>query len=114
MQEQHEIVIMGGGPAGSTVATILAQCGRDVVVLEKELFPRFHIGESLLPASVSILERLGVHEQIRESFIHKPGGKWLYGSTEVMGDFEANRAARRVLRNTPIPISWSARSLIKF
>ena len=85
--KQHDVVILGGGPAGSTAATLLAQQGLDVVVLEKEHFPRFHIGESLLPATVTIFERLGVHEAVREVFIHKPGGKWLYGEKEVPGDF---------------------------
>ncbi len=87
-QSDQDVVIIGAGPAGSTAATILAQAGRKVVVLEKDHFPRFHIGESLLPATVSIFERLGVHEQIRAAFIRKPGGKWLYGSVEVLGDFD--------------------------
>lgn len=90
MQQQmkrHDVVILGGGPAGSTLATLLASEGYDVVVVEKEHFPRFHIGESLLPATVNIFERLGVHEPIREAFIRKPGGKWLYGEKEVPGDF---------------------------
>lgn len=84
---QHDVVILGGGPAGSTAATILASQGLDVVVVEKDHFPRFHIGESLLPATVAIFDRLGVHDRIREEFIHKPGGKWLYGHKEVKGDF---------------------------
>ncbi|MEZ6125885.1 MAG: NAD(P)/FAD-dependent oxidoreductase [Planctomycetaceae bacterium] len=84
---QRDVVIVGGGPAGSTAAGLLAKAGMDVVLLEKAHFPRFHIGESLLPASVSIFERLGVHEAIRDAFILKPGGKWLYGPKEVPGDF---------------------------
>ncbi|MDG1893970.1 MAG: NAD(P)/FAD-dependent oxidoreductase [Fuerstiella sp.] len=85
--KQHDVVVLGGGPAGSTVATLMAAQGFDVVVLEKEHFPRFHIGESLLPATVSIFDRLGVHEAIRSAFILKPGGKWLYGDKEVPGEF---------------------------
>ncbi len=97
---QHDVVILGGGPAGSTAATLLASRGLDVVVLEKDHFPRFHIGESLLPATVTMFERLQVHEQIRTAFIHKPGGKWLYGSEEVTGDF--SRSDRKAtFRNTP-------------
>jgi halogenation protein CepH len=84
---QHDVVILGGGPAGSTTATLLALQGFDVVVLERDHFPRFHIGESLLPATIAIFERLGVHKTIAESCIRKPGGKWLYGRAEVPGDF---------------------------
>ena len=87
MTGQHDVAILGAGPAGSTAATLLAQRGLDVVVLEKDHFPRFHIGESLLPASVCIFERLGVNDRIRETSIRKPGGKWLYGPIEVPGDF---------------------------
>ena len=83
----HDVIVIGGGPAGSTAATLLADNGFDVVVLDKDHFPRFHIGESLLPATVKIFDRLGVHKQIREAFILKPGGKWLYGEKEVPGDF---------------------------
>jgi flavin-dependent dehydrogenase len=56
----REVVIVGGGPAGSCAANLLAQAGVDVVVLERERFPRFHIGESLLPTELAILARLGV------------------------------------------------------
>jgi flavin-dependent dehydrogenase len=56
----RDVVIVGGGPAGSCAANLLAQAGVDVVVLERERFPRFHIGESLLPTELAILERLHV------------------------------------------------------
>ena len=55
-----DALIVGGGPAGSTAANLLAHAGHDVLVLEKEIFPRFHIGESLLPIDLPIFERLGV------------------------------------------------------
>ena len=97
---EYDAVVLGGGPAGSTVATLLAQAGQDVVVLEKEHFPRYHIGESLLPATVAIWERLGVHEQVREASIRKPGGKWLYGRGEVPGDF-SNSDTKASFKQTP-------------
>lgn len=56
----HDVVIVGCGPAGSTAANLLARAGRDVVVLERERFPRFHIGESLLPIDLPLFERLGL------------------------------------------------------
>ena len=55
-----DVLIVGCGPAGSTAANLLAQAGRSVRVLEREQFPRFHIGESLLPIDLPLFERLGV------------------------------------------------------
>lgn len=60
-----EVLVVGGGPAGSTLGALLAERGRDVVVLERERHPRFHIGESLLPLNLPLFERLGVAEEIR-------------------------------------------------
>lgn len=57
---KYDAIVIGGGPSGSTVAARLAQRGRRVLLLEKEHFPRFHIGESLLPCSMPLCEQLGV------------------------------------------------------
>jgi flavin-dependent dehydrogenase len=59
-----DVLVVGGGPAGSTAATLLARQGRRVVMLEKAHHPRFHIGESLLPANVPLFRELGVLDEI--------------------------------------------------
>jgi flavin-dependent dehydrogenase len=63
----YEVVVIGGGPAGSTVATLLAQFGHRVLLLERSRFPRFHIGESLMPQTYWPLKRLGMLEKLRAS-----------------------------------------------
>jgi len=70
-----DVAILGAGPAGTTVAALLARRGRRVVALEKARHPRFHIGESLLPKNLPILERLGVLDQVRAIGVHKPGAE---------------------------------------
>ncbi|WP_013322009.1 NAD(P)/FAD-dependent oxidoreductase [Gloeothece verrucosa] len=83
----YEIAIIGGGPAGASLATYLARAGKSVAIFEKSDFPRFHIGESLLPATMPILQDLGVYERMRSTFLNKPGGCWYYDDTPVMSDF---------------------------
>src|SRR6202035_4564928 len=71
----YDVAIIGGGPAGSTAATMLAQAGHSVIVFEREKFPRFHIGESLLPFSMQTFDRLGVREKLDATFLPKYGGE---------------------------------------
>src|SRR6266513_3933003 len=71
----YDVAIIGGGPAGSTAATLLACAGRRVLVLERDKFPRFHIGESLLPFSMQTFDRLGVREKLDRTFLPKFGGE---------------------------------------
>ena len=71
----HDVAIIGGGPAGSTAATLLARQGWRVVLCEKETFPCFKIGESLLPHSLELFDKLGVREQLDAHAFPKFGGE---------------------------------------
>ena len=73
--ESYDVAIIGGGPAGSTAAILLSKAGRRVIVLERDKFPRFHIGESLLPFSMQTFTRLGLQEKLRAGFLEKFGGE---------------------------------------
>jgi len=70
-------VVVGGGPGGSTTAARLAQRGRKVVLLERARFPRFHIGESLLPASTPLLRELGLEAELDRRFVRKYSARFL-------------------------------------
>jgi flavin-dependent dehydrogenase len=84
-----EVLVIGGGPAGSTIAALLAQRGRDVLMLEKSKHPRFHIGESLLPLNMPLFEKLGVAEDIKRIGIIKRGAEFTspWHGAPVMIDF---------------------------
>lgn len=77
----YDVVIAGGGPGGAVVGARLAQLGRRALILEKEHFPRFHLGESLLPQSMPVLESLGVLEAVAERFIVKRGANFHESAT---------------------------------
>ena len=71
--ERCDVLVIGGGPAGATIAALLAAQGRDVLMLEQAHHPRFHIGESLLPANVALFERLGVRDAVERIGMRKWG-----------------------------------------
>jgi flavin-dependent dehydrogenase len=76
MHEKFDVVVVGGGPGGSVCASRLRQGGATVLVLEKERFPRFHLGESLLPQSLPVLEAIGVLDKVEATFIQKYGARF--------------------------------------
>src|SRR5215470_8764819 len=72
MKTKYDVIVIGGGPAGSTVASILSREGREVVLFEKERFPRHHIGESLMTDTYFTFERMGLLEKLKASpFVRK-------------------------------------------
>ena len=72
--DSFDVIVIGGGPSGSTAATILAKQGYRVTLLEREHFPRFHIGESLIPFTYPVLERIGVLDKMKGSHFTKKYG----------------------------------------
>jgi flavin-dependent dehydrogenase len=76
MNKQCDVLVIGGGPAGTTIGSFLTQKGWQVTLLEKDHHPRFHIGESLLPMNLPILDRLGVLEQVEKIGVVKHGAEF--------------------------------------
>ena len=67
MQNTYDVIVIGAGPAGSTAAAVLAEKGRRVIALEREKFPRYHVGESLIPYTYFPLERIGMIDKLKAS-----------------------------------------------
>jgi FADH2-dependent halogenase len=80
-QNDYDVIVIGCGPGGSSASTYLARAGRRVLVLEKEIFPRFHIGESLLPYNQAIFRDLGLLPALKEAgFPRKLGAQFILGN----------------------------------
>lgn len=73
---EFDVIVVGGGPSGSTISTLLAQRGWRVAVLDKDRHPRFHIGESLLPHNNPLFEQLGVMDEVRAVSVIKNGAEF--------------------------------------
>ena len=86
--EELDVVVIGGGPAGSTAATLIAQKGYRVQLFERERFPRFHIGESLIPETYWVLQRLNMLPKMRAShFVHKHSVQFVNASGKQSAPF---------------------------
>src|SRR5882762_11674321 len=102
MSSMYDVAIIGGGPAGSTAAALLARAGRRVILFEREKFPRFHIGESLLPFSMKAFTRLGLQEKfLSAGFIKKYGGEIMGACWYTKEFIEVFLAPRNVLGLAP-------------
>jgi len=100
--ELYDVIIIGGGPGGSTVATMLAREGHKVLVLEKQKFPRFHIGESLTAFAADAFKKLGVYEELKKiNYVKKRGLEWVLHDKKFNGYFPEE------MKNEPNEMPWS-------
>jgi flavin-dependent dehydrogenase len=99
-----DVFVIGGGPAGSTIATLLARQGRRVVVAEKSHHPRFHIGESLLPANARLFDELGVREEVERIGLQKWGAEFVANDCDTVGTIQFGEAWDKSM-----PYAWQVR-----
>ncbi len=99
-----DVLVVGGGPAGSTIAALLAEQGRDVIVVEKSVHPRFHIGESLLPANAALFDRLGVRDRVETIGMAKYGVEFVSPDHEEPQFIEFGQAWDKSM-----PYAWQVR-----
>jgi len=89
MKNEFDVIVAGGGPAGTTAATLLAQYGRKVLIIERDVHPRFHIGESMLPMSEPVFKRLGINWDTSK-YQKKSGAEFMNEKTNQSAFFPLN------------------------
>ena len=95
----YDVVVIGGGPAGSALGILLSRRGYSVLILEREKFPRFHVGESLIPSTQAIFERLGIAEALQhQGHTFKYAGEFRIGRNPASSTFESTISR---FNNTP-------------
>lgn len=95
ISDDYDVIVIGGGPAGATTAALLAQRGRRVLVFDRERFPRYHVGESLIPGFMIPMEELGLTERMEtRGFERKYGGTLVWGNNEIPWNFSFSTGGR--------------------
>jgi len=113
MVSHPDVAIIGGGPAGSSAAILLARAGRRVVLCEKEIFPRFKIGESLLPHSLELFDKLGVRDELERHAFPKYGGEIATGCGRRVQRFYFENALQLSHRSAyQVERSWFDKMLL--
>jgi FAD-dependent halogenase len=108
MQDQYDVIVIGGGPAGASASALLSMRGRRVLLLEKEKFPRYHIGESLIPGVMPIIKELGATQALADlGAIAKHGVTLIWGPSPDPWTINFDEIASNAPRDESAPLPFS-------